>query len=267
MTHFNISGKFHMTARPRMKMLAVSIGVALAQWGGSALADSSTGVDMANGNALNPPGRSSVPRTLAEDGPDTVRHSPTGQLYGMPYDRSDERTKTESGWEYTGSIEAGVLGGDASNKSSQFRQYKDLKNGGYLNFFEVEADKPETGKFITAYGGGTGQNDQFYDLEFGRYNDWEVKLFYNETIHVFSDNWKLLYKGEGTGNLTLAGGLTTANGAVPIYSAAQATALGFTQTTNGNTNTGTTAAPVWSTALSNCKSATPCWYYKTATGA
>lgn len=251
MTHFNISGKFHMTARPRMKMLAVSIGVALAQWGGSALADSSTGVDMANGNALNPPGRSSVPRTLAEDGPDTVRHSPTGQLYGMPYDRSDERTKTESGWEYTGSIEAGVLGGDANNKSAQFRQYKDLKNGGYLNFFEVEADKPETGKFITAYGGGTGQNDQFYDLEFGRYNDWEVKLFYNETIHVFTDNWKSLYKGEGTGNLTI--GLP---GASAVTTGLTVGTTGGTVMTNGLTYVGPTV-----TAGNNCSTIAPCWSY------
>jgi len=257
-----------MTARPRMKMLAASVGVALAQWGaGSAFADSAVGVDMALGNALNPPGRSAVPRPMADDGFDTVRHSPSGQLYGLPYDSASELSKTEGGWEYSGGVEAGILGGDAGNKNALFRKYKDLKNGVALNYFEVEADKNDSAAYMQAFGGGTGQNDQFYGMQYGRYNDWKMKLFYNETSHVFTDTWKSLYKGEGTGNLTLAGGLTTANGAVPIYSAAQATALGFTQTTNGNTNTGTTAAPVWSTALSNCNSATPCWYYKTATGA
>lgn len=203
MNQINTFRSFRMSTRPRMKMLAASIGVALAQWGaGSALADSAMGVDMANGNALNPPGRTSVPRPMAEDGLDTVRHSPTGQLYGLPYDRTDEGSKTDGGWEYHGSIEAGVLGGDSGNKNVLFRQYKDLKNGGYLNFFEVEAYKPDSAKYITAFGGGTGQNDQFYQLEYGRYNDWEVKLFYNETIHVFSDNWKSLYSGEGSGELT-----------------------------------------------------------------
>ena len=98
MTQFTNSGSIPMSTHPRMKMLVVCIGVALAQWGaGSALADSAVGVDMANGNALNPPGRSAVPRPMAEDGFDTVRHSPSGQLYGVPYDRSEETNKTEGG--------------------------------------------------------------------------------------------------------------------------------------------------------------------------
>jgi hypothetical protein len=248
-----------------MKILAVSIGVAVAQWGaGSAYADSAVGVDMANGNALNPPGRSAMPRPVAEDGFDTVRRSPTGQLYGVPYETdTDARNKTQGGWEYSGGVEAGVLGSDADTKDVSFRKYKDLKNGAYLNYFAVEADKPDTANYVSAFGGGTGRSDQFYGVQMGRYNDWKLKLFYNETLHVFSDNWKALFNGDGTGNLTLAG----ANyNAVPVTSAAQATQLGFTQTTNGNTNTGTAAAPVWSTALTNCTAAAPCWFYKSATG-
>src|SRR5450830_1366166 len=162
MTQFNQSGSFRMTARPRMKMLAASVGVALAQWGaGSAFADSAVGVDMALGNALNPPGRSAVPRPMADDGFDTVRHSPSGQLYGLPYDSASELSKTEGGWEYSGGVEAGVLGGDAGNKNALFRKYKDLKNGVALNYFEVEADKNDSAAYVQAFGGGTGQNDQF----------------------------------------------------------------------------------------------------------
>ncbi len=197
-------GSFHMTARPRMKMLTVCVGLALAQWAtGSAFADSAVGVDMASGNALNPPGRSGVPRPLVDEGFDTVRRSPSGQLYGLPYDRDvDGTSKTEGGWEYSGGIEAGLLGGDAGLKNAQFRKYKDLNNGAYLNYFEVDAGKEDTAHFVEAFGGGTGQNDQFYRLEFGRYNDWEVKLFYNETLHVFTDTWKALYNGQGTGDQT-----------------------------------------------------------------
>ena len=192
-----------MSTRPRMKMLAVSIGMALSQWGaGTAFADSAVGVDMANGNALNPPGRSAVPRPMADEGFDTVRRSPTGQLYGTPYEVAAEVNKTESGWEYSGGIEAGVLAGDANLQNSLFRKYKDLKNGAYLNYFEVEADKAGSANYMSAFGGGTGQADQFYGMQFGRHNDWKVRLFYNETIHVFSDNWKSLFNGEGTGDLT-----------------------------------------------------------------
>lgn len=117
MTQFNNSRGYQMTARPRMKMLAISVGVALAQWGtGAAFADSAVGVDMAKGNAMNPPGRSSVPRPTADEGYDTVRRSPSGQLYGVPYDLETETTKTDGGWDYAGVIEAGALGGDADKK-------------------------------------------------------------------------------------------------------------------------------------------------------
>lgn len=245
-----------MSHRPRMKILAASIGLAVAQWGvGTAYADSAVGVDMANGNTLNPPGRSSLPRAAAEDGFDTVRRSPTGQLYGVPTEVDNDRNKTAGGWEYSGGIEAGVLGGDAGIKDSTFRKYKDLKNGAYLNYFAVEADKPDSANFASAFGGGTGLNDQFYGVQIGRYNEWKLKLFYNETQHVFSNNWKSLYAGEGTGNLTLAGAKYTA---LPVTSAAQATQLGFTQITNGNTG----AAPNFSSALTGCTAALPCWYYK-----
>ena len=203
-----------MNAHPRMKTLAACVGIALAQWSGSAVADSAVGVDNALGNALNPPGRTAVPRPVASDGFDTVRHSPTGQLYGVPLDVSGEKSKTEGGWEYSGGIEAGFLTGDASNKSAGFRQYKDLKNGGYLNYFDLEANKPDTASFIQAFGGGAGRNDQFYGLQFGRYNDWKVRAFYTETPHTFTSTYKSIWSGVGTGNLTLNPPLTAGGGGV-----------------------------------------------------
>jgi hypothetical protein len=247
MAQFKIPGSFQMNDRPRMKLMAACIGVALAQWGaGPALADSGVGVDTALGNALNPPGRSAVPRPVAPEGYDTVRHSPSGQLYGVPYDASDEGSnKTDGGWQYSGGIEAGVLGGDAGKQSVLYRKYKDLKNGPYLDYFEVEADQPGNANYIQAFGGGVGQDDQFYGFQFGRYNDWKVKLFYNETVHVFSDNWKSFFGGEGSGNLTTVLLKPKADGpatATPI--ATRATALGLTAV-------GTAA----------CSAIAPCWAY------
>jgi hypothetical protein len=226
-----------MKAHPRIQLLVSCIGIALAQWApGLALADSAVGVDMANGNALNPPGRSAVPRPVSSDSMDTIRRSPTGQLYGQPFDsESDEIQKTESGWEYTGGIEAGAIGGDAGTKNALFRKYKDLRNSPYLNYFELEADRPGTANYLSAFGGGTGQSDQFYGLQLGRYNDWKLKLFYNETIHVFSDNWKSLFDGEGSGNLSLS------NATLPSPVAV----------TKGNPTVGSTA----------CSAIAPCWSY------
>lgn len=221
-----------MRIRLQLKLMTCCVAAAVAQLGAdSALADSAVGVDTALGNALNPPGRSAIPRTLDTESFDSVRHSPTGQLYGVPYDVSQGVTKTEGGWEYSGGVEAGLLGGDASKKNALFRQYKDLKSGPYLDYFEVEADKPGDARYIQVFGGGAGRKDQFYGFQFGRYNDWKVKLFYNETVHVFTDTWKSLFNGEGTGNLSTG---------LP----------GATMVTAGTSSWGAT-----------CSTAAPCWSY------
>ena len=51
----------------------------------------------------------------------------------------------------------------------------DLRQGSYL----------ETAVDLTA--GSAGRHDQYYGLQFGRYNDWKVKIFFSETPHVFTD--------------------------------------------------------------------------------
>ena len=201
---------------------------------------------MALGNSLNPPGRSAVPRPMASDGYDTVRHSPSGQLYGLPYDNSAETTRTEGGWEYSGGVDVGILGGDAGKKNALFRKYKDLKDGPYLDYFEVESEKVDTANFIQAFGGGTGRHDQFYGMQFGRYNDWKAKFFYNEIIHVYTDTWKSLHNGEGTGDLTT--GLAQPRPDAPAVTdtiANRAAALGLVAVGAGN-----------------CTATAPCWAYK-----
>ncbi len=230
-----------MTTHPRLKMITYCVGIALTQWvAAPALADSAVGVDTALGNTMNPPGRSAVPRQLDTESFDSVRHSPTGQLYGVPYDLNEAPNKTDGGWEYTGGVEVGAIGGDGDKRSVLSRKYTDIKNGLYLNYFEAEADKKDTATYVQAFGGGTGRHDQFYGMQFGRYNDWKVKLFYNETQHVFSDNYKSIYNGTGTGNLTLAGGLKPNGGATPV----------------------TTGSPtVGATPLVACTAAAPCWSY------
>jgi hypothetical protein len=183
---------------------------------------------------------------------DTIRRSPTGQLYGQPFDQENDGVqKTDGGWEYTGGVEAGAIGGDAGTKNALYRKYKDLKNSPYLNYFEVEANKPDTANYMSAFGGGTGQSDQFYGLQFGRYNDWKIKLFYNETIHVFSDNWKSLFNGEGTGDLST--GLAKP---IAVVTALTTGTLGGATLPNGQTYVGPTVSNA-----NNCTAALPCWSY------
>ncbi len=217
-----------MHHRPRLKLLASCLGVALAQWGGAALADSAVGVDTALGNALNPPGRPALPRAVEPDSDATIRRSPSGQLYGLPPALSNDVNRTEGGWEYQGSLEVGGLGGEANTQSTQYRAYKDLQNGLLLNYFDLDAQAPDTAHYVQALGGGVGQRDQFYGLQTGRYNDWKLKFFYTETPHVFSSNFKPIYSDNGSNHLVLNNGTAGGNGATPFTP--PATALGALNT-------------------------------------
>jgi len=195
-----------MNIRPQLKALAVCLGAALLQMnGGAALADSAVGVDTALGNAMNTSPNAGSP--LDADYP-AGKRTPTGKLYDIPAAIPAEPNKTEGGWEYTGRLEVGAFGGDANEKNAQFRMYKDLRNGLYLNNFSVQAEKPDSARYIELVGGGVGRDDQYYGMRFGRYNDWRVTTFYNEPMHVLTSSYGSLWNGVGTGNLTLKSPLT-----------------------------------------------------------
>lgn len=190
----------------RPKTIVSVLGTALMQMAaGAAWADSGVGVDTQLGNALNPATFSSARERDPEGmGEGQNERTPTGFLYGAPF-IDPEPTRTPSGWEYSGSIEAGVIGGSGNERAAGFRAYKDVDNGLYLNNFRVQAEKPDAARFLEVFGGGTTFDDQFYGLRFGRYNDWRVRAFYNESPHVFTSTYRNLWNGTGTSSLTLNG--------------------------------------------------------------
>ena len=93
--------------------------------------------------------------------------------------------------------------GDTSNPF--FTRYRDVDSGAYVRYFGLDADRRETANFLEAYGGAVGRDDQFYSLAFGRYNDWKLKAFYNETPSVFTTTYRSLWNGVGGDTLTLDG--------------------------------------------------------------
>ncbi|AFL75356.1 MtrB/PioB family outer membrane beta-barrel protein [Thiocystis violascens] len=190
----------------RKKTLTVCITAAIAQLGaGGVRADSAVGVNTMLGNALNP----DTLRTIPARDPETLdaspgERTPTGKLLGWP--AAVPATTTTSDWTYHGQIEAGGMGSAGTTGSAWFNQYKDLPTGGlYLNNFHIQADQPEKGKgyFLEALGGGLGYRDQYGGINFGRYNDWKVKIFYNEIPHTFTSTYRNLWNGVGSDNLTL----------------------------------------------------------------
>lgn len=192
----------------RSTLIATSVALAIAQYG-TAMADSGVGQDTSIGNAMhtrgvdparygNPPDSEGVGATY-----DPVAHTPTGQMYEMPTQVRAAETKVGE-WSLLGHVEAGVIGVDGDRKSQGFTRYKDLENGPYISSFGINAENPQDNGFIEANGGAVGQGDQFYSLQFGQYNLWKIKAFYNQTTHTFTTSYRSLYDGVGTGNLTLS---------------------------------------------------------------
>jgi len=201
-----------MSIRRRSKTLALLAAAALAQ---AALSDPARADDFGvPGNALQPApvNPSTAGGWMEEESMGTrmpAARSPAGRFYDIPRSPVDleEVSPGEDGWQSFGFVELGAirLGGD--KESQGFGSYKDVHDGGAILSFGRSAEHPEDARYIEVVGGGVGRYDQFYGVEFGRYNDWRVNAFYNETPHAYTSTYRSLWGGVGTGVLTLGGGL------------------------------------------------------------
>jgi hypothetical protein len=201
------------------RIASLMASVVLVQGAAVAPAGADPGLGAAPGNALNtaPINPTTAGRWLDEDGMGsrTPARTPTGLLYDAPLDPGGEAPAKEGGeWKIKGAVEAGSIRSYGDDRSQGFRNYKDLGSGLYVNNFGFSAEKPKDARFAEAVGGGLGRNDQFYRFQFGRYNDWKVSGFYDETPRVFTTDYRSLWNGLGSGNLTLKdlrpGGTTNA---------------------------------------------------------
>lgn len=217
----------------RFLSLAAATGlVAIAPVSAAPLADSAVGTGTVLANSQTQLSRAAEPRDPEWQ---KAKHTPTGQMFELPpsVTKPDEAKKFANGWEYSGSLEFGYIGGDADERSAQFRTYSDPGNEAHVNTFNFTLRQPKTGHYAELTGGGAARDDQYYGVEFGRVNDWKVKLYYSEIPHVFTDRYGRLWNGVGTANLTLLPGLTpggTASNAAD-NAAVQAAALANQNTT------------------------------------
>jgi hypothetical protein len=173
------------------------------------------GQDASSGNAMNPRTVSSI----AERDPEGLgiaenSRSPTG-LLTAPAPLVKELSKTSGGLLYRATVEFGALGLTSDQDAAKFREYKDLESGAYLNNFTVMLERPASAFHFDAVGGGVARNDQYYDVDLGRYNSWRVRGAFSETPHVFTSTYRSLWDGVGSDALALRGlrpgGTTDAN--------------------------------------------------------
>jgi MtrB/PioB family decaheme-associated outer membrane protein len=176
---------------------------------GGAMGNSADGVDTIIANGANPTGQSPL---LAPDprGLGTFRmpvsHTPTGAQYNLPWITEDPTLRV-SGWSCSVSLVPEVIAGNADNQNSLYRQYRDPKNGLGLAYLGLSAINEPEAKYLEASAGDVGRKDQYYSLLTGRYNDYKIRLSYDETPHFFS-NANSYWQGLGSNNLTLPPGLT-----------------------------------------------------------
>jgi len=194
----------------RLRPSALLASLLLAQWAAVGTARADPVFYTTLGNALNPSpinpstgGRWMDVEGLGTRIPDA--RTPTGLLYNIPLDPGDEPEvkKPDNEWKTSGFIDWGGIYIGGNDRNAGFRNYKDLKTGPYVENFGVLSEKRDDARFFEAVGGGVGMHDQFYSLQFGRYNDWRVTTFYSETPQVFTTTYRSLWNGVGSGNLSL----------------------------------------------------------------
>lgn len=198
---------------------------------GTAQADSAVGQNTTMGNASHvSPINPVVAQSDGLPDPDSrvpTGRTPTGQMYNIPTTPPDIAEGNATTFHAT--VEAGVVGSSGDKDAALQKTYKDTgnKNGVSVeSSFSVQAEAPADATYMEITGGGVANDDQFYSLQFGKYNDWKIKGFYNEIPHVFTTTAKPIWDGIGTGRLTLKSGISAGAGVTWIGNNTAAAAAG-----------------------------------------
>lgn len=163
------------------------------------------------GNELNPLGQ---PLDLPRDPDglsqlDEITRTPTGLLYPLPYAQpSLTQSTTDPDWWSLGWIRVGGIGTfGADSGSALLNRYGEFSSGPLLGSAGFLVENHRTAYYFSGLTENAGRDDQYYQLNAGRYGDFNVTLFFDSVPHVFSTEARSIWTGAGTGNLTLRDGL------------------------------------------------------------
>jgi len=118
--------------------------------------------------------------------------SPSGFLYEWPYEPRP--------WL---AIEAGALG--AGGSAPDVVSYRDVREGFLLNRVSLAT------RYLDFSAERVGREDQSYRAAFGRAGAFGARFFYDETPTLFTDQALTVFRGAGSGSLTLVPGLVPGN--------------------------------------------------------
>ena len=91
--------------------------------------------------------------------------------------------------------------------SALLNRYGEFSSGPLLGSAGFLLENHRTAYYFSGLVENAGRNDQYYQLNGGRYGDFNLTLFFDSVPHLYSTEARSIWNGAGTDNLTLRGGL------------------------------------------------------------
>jgi len=114
------------------------------------------------------------------------------------------QSTSDPDWWSSGWAEVGYLGSYGKTGTASFREYGDLSTGPLISNAGFLAENHKTAYYVSANVGNVARDDQYYQVNFGKYWRLQQHAVYDSIPHVFSTDSKILWNGAGTGQLTFA---------------------------------------------------------------
>jgi MtrB/PioB family decaheme-associated outer membrane protein len=197
-----------------------------------ALADSSATGYGGPGNVLNPQGQL-YSRGRDINGLsvlDDVTRTPTGLMYPLPFLTPEmKQSETNPDWWMLRWAEAGYIGTFGKNRgAAALKEYGAWNSGPLLTSIGFMAENRKTALHVSALGQNVGREDQYYQVEIGRYGVFNTLWYFDSIPHTYSTTAKSLWDGVGSNRLTLKPGLTPAQSTATQVNAVAAAADALT---------------------------------------
>lgn len=174
-----------------------------------AQADSGVGVDTWRATKLDPSAGAGV-EGCDERGTSWLvpgqRRTPSGSLYACPpaavpaHERGD--------WRYSGVLQFGYLATGGDDDNALWNRYAFWDTGPVLGLLAVDAERPADGSYASLRATRISDDDQYYQLAFGRAGRYRLQASLRDISNALSANAKSIWNGVGTSALTLPDALT-----------------------------------------------------------
>ncbi len=175
-------------------------------------ADSGVGVDTWRATKLDPTAGANV-EGCDERGTSWLvpgqRRTPTGHLLACPPASAPMHGRGD--WRYSGVLQFGYLGtggDDGDDGAALWNRYAFWDAGPVLGLVAADAERADDGSYANLRATRVSDDDQYYQLAFGRAGSYRLQASLRDISNVLSANAKSIWNGVGTNTLTLSDGLT-----------------------------------------------------------